>query len=77
MKKYNVWSEVECIDEDAGTYDDMECPRSITEFNTLKEAVAFQEMLHEEYSNEVRDARRMMEQEWKEEQQQEDWDNAH
>ena len=27
--------------------------------------------------NEVRDARRMMEQEWKEEQQQEDWDNAH
>ena len=29
------------------------------------------------YINAVRDAHSIMEQEWKEEQQQEDWDNAH
>ena len=43
MKRYKVWVEIEEIDEEEGTYEDLNAPRStITEYNTLEEAVAVQ-----------------------------------
>ena len=41
MKVYRVWADVEEIDEEAGSYVCCECPQSLKEFATEKEAVAF------------------------------------
>ena len=41
MKYYKIWIDVEEIDEDADSYESCECPQSLREFRTEKEAVAF------------------------------------
>lgn len=46
--KYKVWMEIEEIDEDSGHYESLECPVSLREFDTLEEAVEFQNKMREE-----------------------------
>lgn len=47
MKYYKVWVDVEEIDEDAGSYICCECPQSLREFATEKEAIAFANQLND------------------------------
>jgi len=47
MKTYKVWVEIEEIDEEADSYVCMECPQSLREFATEKEAIAFANQLND------------------------------
>ena len=49
-KKYAVWTEIELIDESKDTYEDMQYPVKVQEFDTLEEAKSFQNNLYEEYN---------------------------
>ena len=40
---YKIWMEIEEIDDDKGHYESLDCPVSLRAFDTLEEAVKFQE----------------------------------
>lgn len=49
MKYYKIWTEIEEIDEENGTYIDQENPLSVTEVKTYEEAIRIQYEIRETY----------------------------
>ncbi|MDR3715925.1 MAG: hypothetical protein P4L51_24195 [Puia sp.] len=53
MKKYKIWIEIEEMDEDDDYYSDIGEPVSCGLFDTLEEAVAFQNEIRDSFSSAV------------------------